>query len=143
MSDIERWLPVVGFEGEYEVSDLGRVRSLDRTARYVRRDQYSGRDLEIFRSHKGRILRPGKKQSGHVSVVLGRTEAGGAGSKDVHVLVLEAFVGRRPQGHECCHENDVADDNRLENLSWGTRSKNLFIRRSFGGGHGGIYNQDI
>lgn len=117
----ERWLPVVGFEGRYEVSDLGRVRSLDRMETYTRIDQYSGRNLIITRRHAGRMLRPGHKQSGHVSVALGREH----GSVDVHILVLEAFIGSCPTGKECCHENDVADDNRLENLSWGTRSKNL------------------
>ena len=119
MSEI--WKPVVGFEGRYEVSDLGRVRSLDRFEVYTRRDQYSGRDLVITRKHRGRLLRPGPRQSGHLSVLLGREE----GSRSVHSLVLEAFVGPCPEGHECCHDNDVPDDNRLGNLSWGTRSKNL------------------
>ncbi|WP_171947573.1 NUMOD4 motif-containing HNH endonuclease [Bradyrhizobium erythrophlei] len=117
----ERWLPVVGFEGKYEVSELGRVRSLDRIETYVRRDQYSGRDLTIRRKHRGRILQPGPQVSGHRTVVLGRKE----GSRLVHHLVLEAFVGPRPAGHEGCHRNDLPDDNRLSNLTWGTRSQNV------------------
>lgn len=116
----ENWKPVVGFEGKYEVSDLGRVRSTDRTETYVRRDQYSGLDITVIRRHKGRILRPGPSISGHLSVVLGRNN-----TRSVHVLVLEAFKGPCPEGCECCHDNDVPNDNRLCNLDWGTRSKNL------------------
>ena len=116
----ERWLPVVGFEGRYEVSDLGRVRSVDRAEIYVRRDQYSGRDLVVKRTLKGRMLRPGPNDSGHLTVAIGK-----GNSRLVHQLVLEAFVGPCPPRHECRHANDVPDQNTLENLCWGTRSDNL------------------
>ena len=42
----------------------------------------------------------------------------------VHHLVAEAFHGPRPKGLNCCHRNDVADDNRAENLYWGTQRQN-------------------
>lgn len=117
---MERWLPVVGHEGAYEVSDLGRVRSLDRVERYERIDQYSGRIITVCRQHKGRLLRPGPNDSGHLTVVLGR-----GNTRQVHALVLEAFVGPCPDGHECCHGDDVPFHNALDNLRWGTRSDNL------------------
>lgn len=116
----ERWLPVVGFEAMYEVSDLGQVRSLDRILPYERTDQYSGRILSVQRKRKGQLLRPGRKSSGHLSVALGRGR-----SVDVHILVLTAFVGRCPDGYEALHDNDIPSDNRLANLRWGTRSENL------------------
>ena len=51
-----------------------------------------------------------------------------AGSKNhvryIHHLVLESFVGPRPDGMECCHGPDGASDNRLENLRWGTPEEN-------------------
>lgn len=43
----------------------------------------------------------------------------------VHVLVLEAFVGPRPDGLQGCHWNDIKTDNRLENLRWDTASANM------------------
>lgn len=43
----------------------------------------------------------------------------------VHALVLEAFVGPKPEGMECCHANGVRTDNRLENLRWDTRKGNM------------------
>lgn len=117
----EEWRPVVGYEREYEVSNLGRVRSLDRIKTYERIDQYSGRLIVVSRQHKSRLLRPGRKPSGHFSVALGR-----GNSRDIHILVLEAFVGPAPKGHECRHLNDDPSENHLRNLRWGTRSENNF-----------------
>lgn len=117
----ETWRPTVGFEGSYEVSDHGRVRSVDRVKEYTRRDQYSGNLITVQRQHKGRILKPGPNSSGHLTVVLGR-----GNTKMVHVLVLESFIGPCPDGHECCHHDDIPVNNALGNLRWGTRSDNLF-----------------
>lgn len=116
----ETWKPVVGFEGQYEVSDFGRVRSLDRTSEYQRLDQYSGRLLTIRRHHRGHFLQPSASKSGHLSVVLGR-----GNTRQVHTLVLEAFVGPCPAGHEGCHGDDIPSNNNLSNLRWDTRSANL------------------
>ncbi|MDR3471571.1 MAG: NUMOD4 motif-containing HNH endonuclease [Devosia sp.] len=116
----ERWLPVVGHEGAYEVSDLGRVRSLDRAIPYKKIDQYSGRLIDVVKHVKGKVLRPGRKPSGHLSVAIGKHN-----SRQVHQLVLEAFVGPCPPGLESLHKNDISHDNRLANLSWGSRSQNI------------------
>lgn len=107
---MERWKAIVGYEGIYEVSSLGGVRSLDRYSSSGRR--LKGATLPQFRTPHG-YLRVGLCKQGKT-----RTEL-------VHPLVLEAFVGPRPEGCDCCHLNDVPDDNRLENLRWGTRSQNI------------------
>ena len=117
----EEWRAIPGFEGAYEVSSHGRVRSLDRELVYERIDHYSGRRIRITKNLKGRVLRPGRQGSGHLSVVLGRA----AGSYLVHVLVLMAFVGPCPTGCESLHRDDVPSNNELPNLRWGTRSENL------------------
>lgn len=109
----EHWRAIPGWEGHYEVSDQGRVRSLDRLVRHGRGD--------AMRHRKGQLLQPGRKASGHLSVVLGSS-----GSHDVHVLVLLAFVGPRPTGQEARHADDDPGNNRLCNLSWGTRSQNMY-----------------
>ena len=97
---METWKAIPGYEGRYEVSDQGRVRSFRRVA-------------------NGQLLRPGRMPQGHLSVALGR-----GNSQCVHKLVLLAFVGPAPDKHECCHNNGNPADNRLENLRWGTRSEN-------------------
>ena len=106
----EKWLPVVGREGEYEVSDNGRVRSL------TRKDSRGRQIVE-------RILRPQRNGSGHHQVGLS-TGRRGARLFLVHRLMLEAFVGPCPPGHEALHRDDDPDNNRLSNLHWGTRSEN-------------------
>jgi hypothetical protein len=111
----EVWKPVPGYEGLYEVSDQGRVRSLDRDV-----TQTSRRGALYTLRKKGKLLRPGRMPSGHLSVALGR-----GNSQCVHRLVLLAFVGPAPDKHECCHNNGNPADNRLENLRWGTRSENI------------------
>jgi hypothetical protein len=112
---VERWLHVAGFEGEYEVSDLGRVRSLDRTITVP--DRYGG---TYERPLRGRLLRPGPNTHGYLGVNLGRRV-----HLPVHQLVLKAFADPCPEGHEACHGPGGRTDNRLVNLSWGTRAKNL------------------
>lgn len=117
---IEVWKDIPGYIGEYQVSNMGRVRSLDRTSFYDSVCHYSGRVLKIKRHHKGKILSPGRKPSGHYSVSLGK-----GNSQDVHRLVLLAFVGDCPDGMECLHYDDDPSNNRLTNLRWGTRAENL------------------
>ena len=111
----EVWKAIPGYEGSYEVSDQGRVRSLDRVV------ACSGPVKGSYTStKKGRILLPGPSNYGHLSVVLGRRN-----TRMVHDLVLRAFVGAPPKSHECLHANGVPSDNRLCNLRWGTRSENI------------------
>jgi hypothetical protein len=117
---IEQWRAVVGFEGSYEVSDQGRVRSLDRAVIYQRIDQYSGRTITVTKYLKGRMLRPGTMKSGHQFVVLGRRHG-----FCVHVLVLTAFTGPAPEGTECCHNDGEPGNNVHSNLRWDTRANNI------------------
>jgi len=106
----ERWLPIAGYEEQYEVSDLGRIRSLARL-------DARGRSL------RERELSPRKTTRDHLSVALYRD--GIRRDLQVHHLVLEAFIGPRPDGMEGCHWNDDPSDNRLDNLRWDTRRANV------------------
>lgn len=122
MSEVSReaelWLPVVGFEGWYEVSDCGRVRSVERVIELTRMGKTTARRLRM------RVLRPGIDQNGRPHVDLQR--AGQSLSRNVHLLVLEAFVGPRPAGLHGCHHDDVPTNNRLDNLRWDTPSANRY-----------------
>jgi hypothetical protein len=109
----EQWRPVVGWEGFYEVSDHGRVRSVDRVIRRA-----SGRPFW----RKGRIL--STAGSVYPQANLNDTHNGRLSVTRVHVLVLEAFVGPCPPGMECRHLDDDKQNNRITNLRWGTRSQN-------------------
>ena len=110
----ENWKPVVGYEGLYEVSDQGRVRSLDRVVPHAR----SG-----VMKRKGKILKQSPiNQDGYLAIGLHRN--GHQKKRMVHRLVLMAFVGPCPEGMEGCHNNGVNTDNRLENLRWDTPKEN-------------------
>lgn len=106
----EQWRPVVGHHG-YEVSDLGRVRSVDRVVIHE-----TGRR----QPRRGRALALVEQGSGHLKVGLGRRHY-----DQVHRLVMAAFVGPCPDGMEVRHLNGDPADNRLENLAYGTRAENI------------------
>lgn len=113
---LENWKDCVGFEGRYQVSDLGRVRSVDHFVRG--RSKYATEDH--LRPVKGRILKAAPQRSGHMTVVLGR-----GNTKSVHTLVMRAFEGPPPPGHEVLHRDHTPSNNRRTNLFYGTRSTNL------------------
>lgn len=109
----EQWKPVVGHEGFYEVSDKGSVKSLPRS--------FDRKDGKPFRL-SGKTLKPERNKDGHLRVTLAK--CGQNRRVFVHVLMLEAFTGPRPEGYVACHWNDIPDDNRIENLRWGTHEDN-------------------
>lgn len=110
----EKWAPIAGYEGAYEVSDQGRIRSLTR-------EVYAGRGRT--RKHEGRLLSvyAGDKYS----KVRLKLDGDGGSTKNVHQLVAEAFLGARPDGLEVCHNNSNAHDNRVGNLRYDTHVANI------------------
>lgn len=114
----EEWRPIAGYEGYYEVSNLGNVRSIDRE---VEQRHPSGR--LVTRRLQGapmkQFLHP---RFGYMYVHLQRD--GVSVNRRVHRLVLEAFIGPCPEGMEVCHNNATRNDNRLVNLRYGTSAEN-------------------
>ncbi|WP_333638560.1 NUMOD4 domain-containing protein [Tissierella praeacuta] len=107
------WKDIPGYEGAYQASSLGRIRSLDR---YVNCAHNAKRKV------KGRVLKPGRySDSGHVSVVLGK----GTNGKPVHQLIMLTFKGERPEGLDIRHLDGNPLNNRIENLTYGTRTENI------------------
>jgi hypothetical protein len=118
---MEQWREVVGYEGFYEVSDCGRVRSIDRIV------QCGVRPMKL----KGKQIRHGVGKIGYP--VVGLYKNGKGKTCCIHVLVLEAFVGPRPTiNHEGCHGDGVRINNVLTNLRWGTSKENRDDSRRHG-----------
>ena len=111
---IEEWRPIVGYEGLYEVSNLGRVRSLDR---------YVKCGYEAYRLQKGKVLSPTKDTNGYLKVVLNCN--GKHKSINVHRLVTEAFLPNPDNLPEVNHKDEDKTNNRVENLEWCTRKYNV------------------
>lgn len=103
----EEWRPVVGYEGLYSVSNLGRVR----------RDRAGGR----YRA--GAIRAIVLNIHGYPQAVLYRENVNKTFT--VHGLVAAAFIGPRPDGYEVNHLNGVKTDNRAENLEYATHAQNM------------------
>ena len=102
----EEWRPVVGYEGIYEVSDLGRVRC-----------SAAGRGRVA-----GRVLKQSpRNEKGYLRVNLWNSTQR---NRFVHHIVAEAFVGPRPDGCLVLHTNGNATDNRAENLRYGSHADN-------------------
>lgn len=123
----EQWLPIAGYEGCYSVSNLGRVRSESRTVM-----DKNGNHRRVAET----ILKPKTVWCGHLRVGLWKNRK--QKHRYVHRLVLEAFVGDAPPGTEACHWNDDPEDNRLENLRWGTSTENKLDKVRNGRHHNAI-----
>lgn len=105
----EIWKEIPGYEGQYEVSDRGRVRSLDRVTSHGRK-------------RKGKVLSTVPGSKGYPQLKLSRD--GVSNMRSVHALMAETFFGPRPPGMFVSHLNDVKADCRLENLAYQTPEQN-------------------
>ncbi len=121
----EQWRDVIGYVGYYQVSNFGRVRSLDRVVH---------RGTGIMKL-KGKVLSSSPSGSvGHLTVHL--SEGGIQRTIQVYRLVAKAWIGPYPAGMEVCHGLKGTKDNSVGNLCYGTRSENNFDKRR-DGTHGG------
>lgn len=117
---MELWTSIPGYEGFYEVSNCGNVRSLTRFVPYGRHKgmTYKGKDLSLFVS------------GSYLSVKLAK--AGVTRTVYVHELVLLAFVGPRPPMEDRCeirHLDGDKTNNHLSNLKYGTVKENAADRK--------------
>lgn len=126
----EEWKDIPGFEGLYQASNLGRIKSLERFKK--------GKN-DCLVSVKERILKPRIDRYGYYQVVLCKNSIKKAYL--VHRLVFEAFNGSIPEGLQVNHINEIKTDNRLENLNlmtckeninWGKRNKTVSIKLTNG-----------
>ena len=106
---MEQWANVVGFEGIYEVSNHGNIRSVKSgQLKKITEDKKTNRPfLNLWKNNKQTVVR-------------------------VHKLVLEAFVGKCPEGLECCHNDGNSFNNHIDNLRWDTHKSNIHDRIKHG-----------
>jgi len=124
----EIWKPVLGFEGRYEVSSAGRVKSLPKKMRNLYGEWIS----------KSRIMKPSIDPCGRLILCLRKD--GNRFMFLVSKLVAEAFHGKRPLGMECCHNDGNSANNKSSNLRWDTKEKNEADKIIHGTSNRGVRN---
>lgn len=110
---VEEWRDISDYKGLYQVSSMGRVRSLDRVIHTS-----NGRSIR----RKGMILSLPKRPSGYPSVCLWKDNA--STGFDVHRLVAMAFIGNPENKREVNHIDGCKWNNLVENLEWNTSAEN-------------------
>lgn len=114
----EAWKPISGYDGIYEVSDLGRVRSLDRIVR--------------GRRFRGIVLAQSKMKSGGYCCVGLSDGPNGVRTGKIHQLVCAAFIGPVPPGQMPLHGDGNPENNALSNLRYGTGAENVADAKAHG-----------
>ena len=111
----EIWKPISGYEGLYEVSNLGRVRSLG----HFVGNQYIERRFQ----NRIRLIKASNRKANYKGVTLHKD--GKQKAFLLHRLVAEAFIPNPENKPEVNHKNHIRWDNRVENLEWCTRQENM------------------
>lgn len=114
----EIWKPILGMENFYEISNFGNIKSLERDGKTsFGARKYGGKNVNSFVS-----------KNGYPSVNL--TKKDFRKQFSVHRLVLEAFIGKCPEGMEACHTDGNRLNFNLSNLRWDTRQNNALDKRN-------------
>lgn len=114
----EIWKSVPAFEGIYEASNFGRIRSLDRIV---------VTKTGVKKRAQGLVLQPNPTVGGYMCVRLGR-----GNPVLVHQVIAKTFLGPTPEGHQVCHKDGLKQNNGVSNLRYGTPKSNQFDRRAHG-----------
>jgi hypothetical protein len=118
---MEEWRAVKGFEGWYEISDMGRIRSLDRVIHHIEDKVYNKSKIQI---NEGKILTPQANNRGYYYIMLYRNSK--HYKRYIHRLVAEAFLPAPPKSYRVVnHISGNHQDNRKENLEWCTQKQNI------------------
>ena len=119
---IEIWKPVVGYEGVYEVSSFGRIRSLDRITSYISRTQ-EGKEYTTTHTHKGKLMKQHNNHFGYKVIALRKD--GKYRTYMVHRLVADAFLFNPNNYPVVNHKDENKQNNCVDNLEWCTQQYNI------------------
>jgi len=110
---MENWKAIPGYDGYYEASDLGRIRSIERVVAHGRHGTCK---------QKEKILKPALDGHRYFRVALSMGDA--FRTYTVHRLIALTFLGERPEGNQINHKSGIKSDNSVSNLEYCTQSEN-------------------
>ena len=108
----EIWKDIAGFDGVYQISNLGRVKSLDRVINIEYKDRIGTRRI------KGRLRKPTKDKDGYLVIGLGK------GNYKIHRLVALAFIHNTNNYPQINHKDGNKSNNTVTNLEWCSNAEN-------------------
>lgn len=111
--EAEVWKPVVGYEEQYEVSNTGIIKGVDRMVLTEKG----------LRNIKGKVLKTRLNNHGYLEVRLSKNNK--STTTFVHILIARAFIPNPLNKPEINHINGIKTDNSLKNLEWCTRLENM------------------
>lgn len=114
MAKREIWKPIVGYEGLYEISNYGNIRSMPRVIMRKDGKPYAVKTIKV--------LKPCYDKDGYLRIELNNN--GVAKKYYVHRLVANSFIPNNSNKSQVNHKNAVKDDNSIENLEWVTNQEN-------------------
>lgn len=125
---METWKDIPGYEGLYQVSDLGKVKTLGRVEEILNRW-----GTITFRNKPAKEMKLGSEdKSDRPYSTVGLHKDKKVVTFEVHRLVALAFIGPMPAGACTCHKNGDSKDNRADNLRYGTYSENMADKKRHG-----------
>lgn len=133
-----QWLPIPGFEGRYEVSSDGRIRTIERLVKMPA--PFNERFYPAIEMSRHLDRTRGAGKTVYEQVLLCKGGRNNAKTYRVHLLVLLAFVGPRPDGMVSRHLDGNSLNNKLGNLAYGTHQQNMNDRAAHGNHH--IYGEE-
>ena len=118
---MEIWANIKDYEGYYQVSNLGRVKSLEREVLCNGKNQFQS--YKDNRHYKGKLIKPTYDKKGYLYAELCKNNT--KRKIFIHQLVARAFIPNINNKTQINHKNGIKDDNRVENLEWATPQENI------------------
>jgi hypothetical protein len=111
---MEQWKPIPGYEGYYEASTLGVIRSVERVVPHGRHGTCK---------QKSKVLKYAFDNKGYIRVALSMGDS--FKTYTIHRLIAMTFLGERPEGYQINHRSGIKTDNSVDNLEYCTHAENV------------------
>lgn len=117
----EEWKDILNYEGLYQISNLGRVKSLERKVEYINKSKYK-KEYKTTKTYEEKLIQQYMNESGYMRVHLSKN--GKSKFHFVHRLVAQGFIDNPENLPEVNHKDENTINNSVKNLEWCDRLYN-------------------